>query len=329
MANEISNIRLGSSRPHRVLGMDTARRAPKGNSHGLARKQARLHFALLLPSTLLIVLLIAYPIYVMGNIAFHDVQLFQLMQNIDRPLTLRNFERVVTDPRSWRALWITTLYVLGTTALAFSWGLTTALLLNRPIRGQRFLRMALISPWAVAAVVASLVWMFLLNGQVGLINHILMSLGIIAAPVNFASDYRTALATVIFVSAWKGYPFFTIMLLAGLQAVPRDSLDAARVDGAGPFARFVWVTLPSLRPVIAVALPLNMLSSFREVETILVLTGGGPSRGTETLALSIYNQTFQFFEVGRASALGVLVFILSLVLTLASIRILLPREAVR
>jgi len=304
-------------------------RAARRHGHRLAAKQAWLHFFMLLPATLLVVLLIAYPLYLMGEIAFHDVKLFQLMQKIDRPPTLRNFERVLGDPQTWQSLATTAIYVAGTTALSFLWGLATALLLHRPMRGRRFFRIAIVSPWAVAAVVASLVWMFLLNGQSGLVNHMLLSLGLIAAPVDFTADYRTALATVIFVSAWKGYPFFTIMLLAGLQAVPRDALDAARVDGANGLSRFLWVTLPSLRPVIAVAVPLNLLSCFREVETIMVLTGGGPARATETLALSIYNRTFQFFEVGRASALGVLVFLLSLVLVVASLRLLLPKEAAR
>jgi multiple sugar transport system permease protein len=297
--------------------------------HGLARKQAWLHVALMVPATLLIVLLIAYPIVVMTNLSFHELKLFQIMKGATSPFTWRNFERVLADGRTYTALRVTAVYVFASSGISFLWGLATALLLNQPFRGQRLARIAIVSPWAVAAVVASLIWMFLLNGQSGVVNYLLVLAGAIEQPINFPGRYQTALATVVFVSAWKGYPFFTIMLLAGLQAVPRDSVDAARVDGAGPIRRFFGVTLPSLRPVIAVALPLNLLSNFREVETIMVLTGGGPSRATETLALAIYNQTFQYFDVGRAAALGVLVFLLSVVLVIASLRLLLPKEPAR
>lgn len=295
----------------------------------LERKQAALHLAMILPAVALLVLLIGYPLYLMTDIAFRDIKLFQLMQHVEQPVTLKNFERVLGDPRNRRALSTTAIFVGASTALAFAWGLATALLLNLSFRGQRLMRMALVSPWAISSVVASLVWMFLLNGQVGLVNHLLTALGLIEQPINFTVAHPWAMVALIVVTAWKSYPFFTVMLLAGLQAVPRDSLDAARVDGAGALSRFFWVVLPSIRPVIAVTVPLSMLTAFREVETILVLTGGGPARSTETLALSIYNQTFQFFEVGRASALGVLVFALSLVLVLLTLRVLMPRETRR
>jgi multiple sugar transport system permease protein len=319
-------VNVADSRP---IDVASARQPPRRRAHGLARKQAWLHVALMVPATLLIVLLIAYPIVLMTDLSFHELKLFQIMKGGTSPFTWRNFERVLADGKTYTSLRVTVIYVIASTGISFLWGLATALLLNRPFRGQRLARIVIVSPWAVAAVVASLVWMFLLNGQSGAVNYLLVLAGAIDQPINFPGRYHTALATVIFVSAWKGYPFFTIMLLAGLQAVPRDSVDAARVDGAGPIRRFFGVTLPSLRPVIGVALPLNLLSNFREVETIMVLTGGGPSRATETLALAIYNQTFQYFDVGRAAALGVLVFLLSVVLVIASLRLLLPKEAAR
>lgn len=281
---------------------------------------------MLLPVALVIVLLVAYPVVAMTGFAFRDVKLFALMHDNLPPATLKNFRILFSDPKTATAFRVTAIYVFAGTGLAFLWGLATALLLGRAFPGRTALRMLIVSPWAVAAVVASLSWMFLLNSETGLINYALLSTGLASRPVNFLGTYGWALPTVTFVSAWKSYPFFTVMLMAGLRNVPRDALDAARIDGAGPVVSFFWVTLPALRPVIAVSLPLSLLAAFREIETALVLTGGGPGRATETIAVAIYNKTFQFFEVGRASALGVVVFLLCLVLVVASLWLLQPKE---
>lgn len=289
---------------------------------GLQRQRERLLIFMLAPAALLILVLVAFPIAAMVNFAFQDVKLFALMSDAPAQYTVRNFERLFSDPRTAALFRVTAIYVFGGTGLAFLWGLATALLLERAFPGRAVLRMLIVSPWAIAAVVASLAWMFLLNSETGLINYALLSSGVADRPINFLGNHRWALPTVVFVSAWKSYPFFTVMLMAGLSAVPRDALDAARIDGAGPVSSFFWVTLPALRPVIAVSLPLSLLSAFREIETVFVLTGGGPGRATETASVAIYNRAFQFFEVGRASALGVVVFVVCLVLALASLRLL-------
>ena len=291
-------------------------------ARGYQRDRERMFFWMLAPAALLIVALVAYPILAMTNFAFQDVELFDLMKDNPSEYTTRNFVRLFSDPRTGNMFRVTAIFVFVGTAVAFFWGLATALLLDRAFPGRAAVRMLIVSPWAVAAVVASLSWMFLLNTETGLVNYFLLSAGIVDRPVNFLGSVTTALPTVIFVSAWKSYPFFTVMLMAGLNAVPRDALDAARLDGANPVTSFFWVTLPAIRPVIAISLPLSLLSSFREIETIFALTKGGPGRATETAAMAVYNQAFQFFEVGRASALGVVVFVICLVLVLFSLRVL-------
>jgi len=295
----------------------------------LDRQRERLLLWMLAPAVVLILVLVAYPIVAMTNLAFQDIKLFGLMGDKPASYSLRNFERLLSDPRTAAMFKVTALYVFLSTGLAFLWGLATALLLQRAFPGRATVRMLIVSPWAVAAVVASLAWMFLLNAETGLINHALLGTGLVERPINFLGSHLWALPTVIFVSAWKSYPFFTVMLMAGLSAVPRDALDAARIDGAGPVKSFLFVTLPALRPVIAVSLPLSVLSSFREIETIFVLTRGGPGRATETASVAIYNQAFQFFEVGRASALGVLVFLLCLAIAVPSLWLMQDRGAAR
>lgn len=303
----------------------TAKPSRRSTVRGLERQRERLLVLMLAPAALLILVLVAFPVSAMINFAFQDVKLFALMNDSPAQYTVRNFEQLFTDPRTAALFRVTAIYVFAGTGLAFLWGLATALLLERAFPGRALLRMLIVSPWAIAAVVASLAWMFLLNSETGLVNYALLSSGVASRPVNFLGNHVWALPTVVFVSAWKSYPFFTVMLMAGLNAVPRDALDAARIDGAGPVTSFFWVTLPAVRPVIAVSLPLSLLSAFREIETILVLTGGGPGRATETASVAIYNRAFQFFEVGRASALGVVVFAFCLVLALASLRLLQDR----
>lgn len=306
--------------------LDKPAKPPRRDTvRGLERQRERLLVFMLAPAALLILVLVAFPVGAMVNFAFQDVKLFALMNDAPAHYTFRNFERLFSDPRTAAMFRVTAIYVFAGTGIAFLWGLATALLLERAFPGRAVLRMLIISPWAIAAVVASLAWMFLLNAETGLINYALLSSGASGRPVNFLGNHLWALPTVVFVSAWKSYPFFTVMLMAGLNAVPRDALDAARIDGAGPVTSFFWVTLPALRPVIAVSLPLSLLSAFREIETIFVLTGGGPGRATETASVAIYNQAFQFFEVGRASALGVVVFVICLVVALGSLRLLQDR----
>jgi multiple sugar transport system permease protein len=307
-------------------GLD-ATYAPHRKVRGIQSAKERVYLWMMLPAGLLVLALVAYPLLTMAHLSFQDVKLMSV--NAGKPLeySLKNFERIFNDRRMLQTFEVTAYFVLGSTFLAFFWGLATALLLDKAFPGRTTLRVLIVSPWAVAAVVASLAWMFLLNSETGLINSVLLSTGLTERPINFLGNVNWALPTVIFVSAWKSYPFFTVMLMAGLKGVPKDALDAAKIDGAGPVTSFFWVTLPALKPVIVVALPLSLLSSFREIETIMVLTGGGPGRATETAALAIYNRAFQYFEVGRASALGVVLLVACLVIVAVALTIFRDRKA--
>jgi multiple sugar transport system permease protein len=164
--------------------------------------------------------------------------------------------------------------------------------------------------------------MFLLNGQFGLINYLLLRSGLVRAPIDWMVDPSAAIWAVTIAHVWKSYPFFTVMILAGLQAIPQHLYEAATVDGAGRFRQFLDVTLPSLRQVMTIAAVLSLLSSFRDVETILVMTKGGPARLTETLAVRIYNETFEYFDVGASSAMGVAGLVICLLSIIVCFRML-------
>jgi multiple sugar transport system permease protein len=280
----------------------------------------QLQLLLLAPATLLVLSLIAWPILITVELSLHDIRLFDILRGRTGDLTLDNYRFVLTDYQFHAALGRTVYYVVVSTAIAFVWGMATALVLNRAFPGRTAARLVIISPWVVPSAIGSLVWMFLFDGHLGLVNYVLLAIGAIDRPITFLVDRHWSMWAVIIASVWKSYPFFTIMLLAGLQAIPSQYYEAARIDGAPRWRQFFDITLPALRNIMAIAIFLSLLASFREVETILVMTGGGPARATETLSLMIYNETFQAYRAGRGAALGVIAFLISYVMMVFGFR---------
>jgi multiple sugar transport system permease protein len=166
----------------------------------------------------------------------------------------------------------------------------------------------------------SIVFLWLLDGSFGVVNALLRQAGWLATDLAWFAHDDTALAAVIVPTVWKAYPFFTLTLLAALQAIPASLYEAARVDGATSWQRFRYITWPGIRPSAALAAILNTLWALREFDIIYLTTGGGPDRATETLAVRIYQEAFAFFRMGTASALGVLTMTMAVLLVLMSLR---------
>ncbi len=286
----------------------------KRRRSAIETQKARLLAVCALPAAVTVLVLVAWPIWLTIDLSLHRVRLFDILR--DRPLafTTANYERLLVDARFWEALANTGIFVIGSVGLAILWGLGSALLLNRRFPCRAAVRLAVILPWAVPATIGSLVWMFLADGHLGLFNHLLLSLGLTAEPIAFLVHHQFSMLMVILAHAWHSYPFFTVMLLAALQAVPDELHDAARVDGATSLQRLWHITLPALRNTLVVTGFLSVLAAIRDVETILVMTGGGPGRATETLAVRIWNESFRFYDIGLGAAQGVVAFTLSLLL---------------
>lgn len=280
----------------------------------LEREAHLFHLCLLLPAILVTAAFVAWPIAKLFQISLHELRLTELMRPIAKPLTLANYGRALLHPDMPRVAFVTAVFTIGSTVIAFLLGLGTAIALGSIRRGRAAMQTALISPWAVAPVIASVVWMLLLDERFGLINATLLGTGLASSPVPFLSAPDWALASVTLVAIWKEYPFFTVMMAAALQSVPRELYEAARLDGAGPIALFRHVTWPLIRPVAVVAIFLATMSAFRNVETIMVMTGGGPARATETLALRVYTETFRFLSPGTGAALGVVTLAIGLLI---------------
>jgi multiple sugar transport system permease protein len=221
---------------------------------------------------------------------------------------LGNYDRLLGDGRFWQSLANTLLFTICSVGLELGLGLAIALVLNRSFRGRGLVRTIALLPWVLPTAVIALGWAWIFNDQFGLLNDLLLRLGLIRSGVNWLGDPGLAMAATIGADVWKTTPFMAILLLTGLQSIPVELYDAYALDGAGPWRRFWGITLPLLRPQLAVALLFRSAEAFGVFDLIQVMTGGGPAGATETIALYIYATVMRYLDFGYGSALVVVVF---------------------
>jgi multiple sugar transport system permease protein len=220
----------------------------------------------------------------------------------------RNYDLLLSDPSFWHSVGVTMVYVLLVVALELAIGLGMALLFFRRFPGDHFLRGLLILPMVVAPVVVALLWRYMLNPQFGIVNYLVALVGL--PRVDFLGGTALALPTLILIDVWQWTPFTFLILLAALQGVPEDIIEAARIDGAGSVRIFFDHILPLIRYPVAVALVLRMLDAFRVYDIIFMTTRGGPVDATQTLSWQIYDVGFKSFDIGYAAAYSWLMLIL-------------------
>ena len=281
------------------------------------RSQRALPWLLLAPALTATVLLVLAPVAETLWLSLHQVILFRPRV---RPFVgLANYAAVATDPVFWESLAHSLVWVIAAVGLQFLLGLAAALLLNRNFAWRGIARALVIVPWALPSVIIGLVWTWMLDFNLGLINQVGLRLGLLDAPIAWLARPGTAMVAVILAVVWQGFPFFCVTLLAGLQAIPREQYEAAAIDGAGRVASFTHVTLPGLAPVIATALLLRMIWVANSLDLILVMTGGGPGTATQTLPLYAFLRAWSGADYGYGSALAVIltVLLLAVVITYA------------
>jgi multiple sugar transport system permease protein len=220
----------------------------------------------------------------------------------------RNYDLLLSDPSFWHSVGVTMIYILLVVALELAIGLGMALLFFRRFPGDHFLRALLILPMVVAPVVVALLWRYMLNPQFGIVNYLVALVGL--PRVDFLGETALALPTLILIDVWQWTPFTFLILLAALQGVPEDIIEAARIDGAGSVRIFFDHILPLIRYPVAVALVLRMLDAFRVYDIIFMTTRGGPVDATQTLSWQIYDVGFKSFDIGYAAAYSWLLLIL-------------------
>jgi multiple sugar transport system permease protein len=278
----------------------------------LERSERRLGFALLAPAFLLLTAIVLYPIVDLIITSFRFLHLAQPWMG--SPFVgFDNYIRAMGDDRLWEATWHTVLYILITVPGAVVVGLGLALLANQPFKVKWPVRLGLLLPWALPLVFAGLIFRWFFEFNQGLVNHLMKALGL--QPLNWLTNPDLAFLAICVAIIWKTSSFVALVLLAGLQTIPKSLYEAAEIDGASKWRQFVEITLPLLRPAIVVALIFRTITSIQTFDIPYAMTNGGPGNATETLAMYIHKTTVDFLDLGYGSALAVLMFIVSVIST--------------
>lgn len=236
---------------------------------------------------------------------------------------LANYRTVLASRAFWQTLGNTLFFATVSTMCTLVVGLGMALLLNYPgLRCRTFWRVLFLMPWTISNVAAGLGWKWILDTLYGVLNDMLLRLGIIAEPVLWLASRDWAMTSVIVANVWRSFPFLMLLLLAGLQAIPREQYESAAVDGATAWRRFLHVTLPNLRFLLFVGTVLDFIFNVRQFDLIYVMTRGGPRNATEVLPTLVNRQAFEFLEYGQAAATAVLMLALLMLCTLVYMRVL-------
>jgi trehalose/maltose transport system permease protein len=271
----------------------------------LAQRRTRIAWLLLLPMLLALLLVAGWPLFRTLWFSFTDATLFDL--GAARYVGLTNFGLLLVDPEWWRSVRNTLVFTGASVALEICLGFVIALTLNAQFSGRGPLRAAVLIPWAIPTVVSAKMWGWMLHDVYGVVNAILLHLGVIGAPVAWTASPDLAMAALIAVDVWKTTPFVVLLLLAGLQMLPQDYYDAAEVDGASALSQFVNITLPLMKPSLAVAAIFRALDAMRMFDLVYVLTGS--NRETMTMAVYARQQLFDFQDFGMGSAASTLLFL--------------------
>ena len=284
------------------------------------RRDTVIAYGLLAPAVLLVAGLVIYPLWTVAVTSLRVGRAPNISRLGTLPLGFGNYWRVLQDEVVWQAAGRTAAIAIGVIGPAFAIGLLLALLLNRDFPGRRAVRSLMLLPWAVPGVVAAIGFLWMFDASYGVVNAVLRSLGLITTDVAWFSTEATALYAVLLPAIWKCFPFFVLTLLAALQSIPAALYEAARIDGASAWQIFRYVTWPGIRGAAALALVLQTLWVVKDFDIIFATTGGGPSRATQTLSLLVYEEAFQFFRLGVASAIGVLLLAACAVLAWLSMK---------
>ncbi|MEA5064882.1 MAG: sugar ABC transporter permease [Eubacteriales bacterium] len=263
---------------------------------------------MILPGVLAVLTLTYYPLSRGIVMAFQHYTLWDIFDR--RFIAFQNFIEIFRTPEFPTLLWNTARWVFVSLFFQFLLGFALALLLKRKFRGSGIYQGIVYVPWAISGSLIGLIWRWLMNGQSGALNDVLMRLNLIAQPIRWLSDINIVLWSCIIANVWYGVPFFAIMNLAALQSIPADVYEAADMDGCGAIRRFFSITMPYIKPTVIVTILLRTIWIFNSFDLIVVITGGGPANHSQTLPSFMYTRAFSGYDFGLASALGVLLMVI-------------------
>jgi len=274
------------------------------------------------PALLVMVLVIGYPFLYTIDLSFYETPPSSANWYFNG---LGNYIQVLSDRSFWSITLNTFYWAVGSTALAFVIGFGAALVVQREFWGRGLLRGLLLIPYVISYVAAAYVWRWLYHSDYGLISGVLYEFFFIDQNINFLDSTTLVMPSLIMANVWKEFPFAMIMMLAGLQTVPQQLLNAARVDGANTWQRFWHVTVPYLRSVILITTILLFVGNLNSFGLVWIMTGGGPANASQIWITQVYTLAFQSLQYGRASAYSVILFIVMLALGYFYVRALTRR----
>jgi multiple sugar transport system permease protein len=279
-------------------------------------------WVLLAPAALALTAVAAYPLLAGIRASFRTYRYGRDLGSAG----LDNYRVILHDAVFWEAMWTTARYVAIAVAIETLLGLALALLVANELRFSRLVRVGLILPMTIAPVVVGVIWRLMFASDIGVVNPVFSALGL--GTPNVLASGTSAFVGVVAVDVWEWTPLLFLIILAGLQGLPQEPLEAARVDGASPWRVFVDHTLPLLRPVLMVAVVLRLIDAIGTFDQIFVLTKGGPGNATQLISTYAYNTAFRFSQYGRAMAMVMALLVCVLLLTVVAIR-LMRRAATR
>jgi len=262
-------------------------------------------FAMLLPSLALVIWIIGYPVADLMRMSIHSVNRFGQVGSFIGAL---NYSKLLDDPLFWASFWRTCVWTVCITGGTIATSIPVALLLSQDFAGRSVARLIVLLPWAVSATMTGIVWRWTLNGQFGMANAMLMNVGVIDQPIEFLATGDIAFPVAILIGILAAVPLTVIIFLGAFSSLPGEVFDAARIDGAGPFAIFRRLTLPLIRPFINIAIVLNIIYAFNSFGIIWILTQGGPANSTDILVTYLYKVAFQYGKMDQASAMSLVMF---------------------
>lgn len=280
-------------------------------------------YLMVLPAIIVIVGVVFYPIISAFWLSLHAIDLRYPQEGQDF-IGFQNYTDAFADPQLWDAFRFTTLFAITSVVLELFFGMCIALLLNRKFVGRGIVQALVLIPWSLTTVIVARMWDLIYNSEYGILNYLLRSVGLIKDDLLWTGDKNLIFWSVVIADVWKSTPFMILILLAGLQVIPPDLHEAAKVDGATAWQRFWHITLPSLRGTMLVALIFRTIDATRIFDLVFVLTNG--TYGTTSLNLYTYNTLFKDLNFGAGSALAIITFCYIALISILYLKVGSPRN---
>jgi multiple sugar transport system permease protein len=288
-----------------------------GKGYGKSLSAGQTGFLLALPAAAVFAVIILYPFVSSVVMAFTDRSLLSPVTNF---IGFDNYRQLASDPNFSGVLLNSLIFVIAGTLVPFVIGFIWAIILNTKFRFSEFLRGLTLINWIIPGVAIGFLWMWIFHGEYGVLNGALKFFHLIKENINWLGDVKTAMGVVIIARTWQLMPWYMAFLIGGLQGVPVDQLEAARIDGAGNIRAFLYVIIPQMKSIIFIILILGVIGSLQAFDLIWVMTEGGPARATTTFSVEVYRNAFKYYHMGLAAAVGTVWAVLMGIFTMLYVR---------